>query len=70
MNEEVTQRYYVRRREFLNEYPELPAFIIGIVEDTRQIPDDDPNQRWTDGEILLLLADCFRSEVRFQHVRR
>ena len=40
MSKEVTERYYVRRREFLNEDPDLPAFIIGIVEDTRAIPDD------------------------------
>jgi len=32
MSEEITERYYVRRREFLNEYSELPAFIIGIVK--------------------------------------
>jgi hypothetical protein len=56
MSEEVTERYYVRRREFLNEYPELPAFIIGIVEDTREIPND--------GQITLVLADCYR-RVKF-----
>lgn len=60
MSEEVTERYYVRRREFLNEYSALPAYIIGIVEDTRQIPDDDPNQRWDNGEVILTLADCYR----------
>src|SRR4030088_2106185 len=60
MSEEVTERDYVRRREFLNEDPDLPAFIIGIVEDTRAIPDDDPKRRWTDGEIVLDLADCTR----------
>jgi len=60
MSEEITERYYVRRREFLNEYSELPAFIIGIVEDTRALPDDDPDQRWNNGEIMLALADCYR----------
>ena len=64
MSEEITERYYVRRREFLNDYPEWPAFIIGIVEDTRQIPDDDPNHGWTNGEIMLVLADCYR-RVKF-----
>lgn len=59
MGEEITERYYVRRREFLNEYSELPAFIIGIVEDTREMPDDDPD-RWNNGEIMLALADCYR----------
>jgi hypothetical protein len=60
MGEEVTERYYVRRREFLNEDPDLPAFIIGIVEDTRQIPDDDPLRSWEGGTITLDLADCYR----------
>ena len=63
MSEEITERYYVRRREFLNEDPELPAFIIGVVEDTRSIPDDDPNRRWDSGTITLDLADCYRRVV-------
>jgi hypothetical protein len=60
MGEETTEKYYVRRREFLNEFPELPAFIIGIVEDTRAIPDDDPDCRWNGGIVTLDLADCYR----------
>jgi len=60
MGEEPTEQYYVRRREFLNLDPELPAFIIGVVEDTRQIPDDDPTQGWDGGDITLILADCYR----------
>jgi hypothetical protein len=60
MSEPNTQRYYVRRREFLNEHPDLPAFIIGIVEDTRHLRDDDPNQSWNHGDITLDLADCQR----------
>ena len=59
MGEQITGRYYVRRREFLNEDPEWPAFIIGIVEDTRAIPDDDP-EVWENGDITLDLADCNR----------
>ena len=59
MGEEISERYYVRRREFLNEDPDLPAYIIGIVEDTRAIPDDDP-ERWANGDITLDLADCTR----------
>ncbi|MBC8031488.1 MAG: hypothetical protein H7Z16_15415 [Pyrinomonadaceae bacterium] len=60
MSEEITERYYVRRREFLNEDPSWPGFIIGIVEDTRGIPDDDPERGWTNGTIMLDLADCKR----------
>ena len=64
MGEEISERYYVRRREFLNEDPELPAFIIGVVEDTRAIADDDPDQSWNWGIVTLDLADCYR-RVRF-----
>lgn len=60
MSEEISERYYVQRREFLNEDPYWPAFIIGIVEDTREIPDDDPEQGWTNGTMMLDLADCER----------
>ena len=63
MGEEMTEKYYVRRREFLNEDPELPAFIIGVVEDTRAIPDDDPDRNWEGGTITLDLADCYRRVV-------
>jgi hypothetical protein len=64
MSEEIDNRYYVRRREFLNEDLDLPAFIIGIVEDTRAIPNDDTNQFWNDGTVILDLADCYR-RVKF-----
>jgi hypothetical protein len=61
---EEQPRYHVRRREFLNEDPELPAFIIGVVEDTRGIPDNNPDCSWNWGQITLDLADCYR-RVRF-----
>jgi hypothetical protein len=60
MSEERTSRYHIQRREFLNEDPELPAFVIGVVEDTRIIPVDDPQQCWNWGKITLDLADCYR----------
>ena len=59
MSEERTTRYHLRRREFLNEDPELPAFIIGVVEDTRDLP-DDPEDSWKWGTVVLDLADCSR----------
>src|ERR1700674_1105814 len=59
MSEERTTRYHVRRREFLNDNPELPAFIIGVVEDTRDLP-DDPEDHWKWGTVVLDLADCSR----------
>jgi hypothetical protein len=63
MSEETPCAYYVRRREFLNEDPDLPGFIIGIVEDTRAIPDDQPKE-WANGYIALDLADC-RTRISF-----
>ena len=60
MSEEVNDGYYVRRREFLNEDPELPAYVIGVAEDTRAISDDDPESGWNSGELMLDLADCNR----------
>jgi hypothetical protein len=59
MSEERTTRYHVRRREFLNADPELPAFIIAVVEDTRDLP-DDPEDHWKWGTVVLDLADCSR----------
>jgi hypothetical protein len=53
-------KYRVRIRKFLNRDPQYPAFIIGIVEDTSSIPDDDVNQSWNWGGIQLDLGDCFR----------
>ena len=59
MSGNKTTRYHLRRREFLNEDPEFPAYIIGIVEDTREIFDEDV-QAWTWGTVQLELGDCYR----------
>lgn len=40
---------------FLNRFPDMPAFIIAIVEDTRALEDIEDKKR---GEIELSLADC------------
>jgi hypothetical protein len=58
MSKEIT-RYHVRRRDFLNEDPELCAFVIGIVQDTREVPDGDEEQ-WNWGTIQLDFGDCYR----------
>ena len=49
-------KYRVRIRKFLNRDPQYPAFIIGIVEDTSGIPDDDKDQAWNWGDIELELG--------------
>jgi len=53
-------KYRVRIRKFLNRDQEFPAFIIGIVEDTSGIPDDDKDQSWKWGDIELKFGDCYR----------
>lgn len=60
MSRKRRTKYHVRRRLFLNRDPELPAFVIGVVEDTRGIPDDDPGQSWRWGTIELCFGDCYR----------
>lgn len=45
---------------FLNRDPELPAYVIAVVEDTRGMPDDDPQQPWKWGAITLDFGDCSR----------
>ena len=60
MSRKGRTKYHVRRRMFLNRDPELPAFVIGVVEDTRDIPDDDPEQSWKWPTIDFTLADCHR----------
>ena len=59
MGESITERYHVRRREFLNEDPEYPAFVIAVVQDTSDIPDADVDG-WKWGTIILDLGDCSR----------
>lgn len=53
-------KYHVRTRRFLNRDQEYPAYIIGIVEDTSDIPDDDQAQSWNWGGVQLDLGDCYR----------
>ncbi len=58
MGEEQTVRYHVQRREFLNDDPTMPGFIIGIVQDTSSMTDAD--ECWKYGTVMLDFADCYR----------
>src|SRR6185503_15101926 len=51
-------RFHVKRREFLNEDEAMPGFVIGIVQDTSAIPDN--NDAWRYGTIILDFGDCYR----------
>jgi hypothetical protein len=58
MSQNRKTKYHVRKRLFLNRDAELPAYIIGIVEDTSEIPNDDSDCKC--GTIELKLSDCYR----------
>lgn len=59
MSKKQRTRYHVRKRIFLNRDKERAAFVIGIVEDTREIPNGDKDE-WKWGKIELSLGDCYR----------
>ncbi len=59
MSKNQRTKYHVRKRMFLNRDLNMRAFAIGIVEDTRHIPNDNENG-WQYGTIQLNLADCYR----------
>jgi hypothetical protein len=44
---------------FLNRDEDLPALIIGIVEDTSEIPNENEDD-WKWGTIELKIGDCYR----------
>lgn len=59
MSKKQRTKYHVRKRMFLNRDLDMRAFAIGIVEDTRDVPNDDEDN-WNSGWIELVLADCYR----------
>lgn len=60
----MSAKYHVRAREFLNKRPEMRAYIIGVVEDTRSYADCFEDG-WKWGRIELRMADCF-GEIAFE----
>lgn len=59
MSKKQRTKYHVRKRMFLNRDLDMRAFAIAIVEDTREIPNDE-NENWKSGWIELVLSDCYR----------
>ena len=59
----MSKKYHVQERTFLNLQTEMRAYIIGVIEDTREIPNMEEDD-WKWGQIELKLADCSR-EVSF-----
>lgn len=58
MSKKLCTKYHVRKRIFLNRDLEMRAFAIAVVEDTREIPNE--NEHWKWGDIQLNLSDCQR----------
>jgi hypothetical protein len=58
MEDEITTRYHLRRREFLSEDPACCDVIIAVVEDTREISDEN-EQGWRSGTLQLELTDGY-----------
>jgi len=59
MSNKQRTKYHVRKRMFLNRDLDMRAFAIGIVQDTRGIPDENEDG-WNSAWIELVLADCYR----------
>ena len=54
----MSKKYHLRERAFLNLDPEMRAYVIAIVEDTRHIQTCCSEHRYR-GEIVLKMADCY-----------
>ena len=59
MSKKTRTKYHVRKRLFLNSHLDMRAFAIGIVQDTRGIPNENEDD-WKWGTIELTLTDCYR----------
>ena len=54
----MSKKFHVQERAFLNKTPGMRAYVIGVVEDTRDIP-DCYEDGWKWGQIELKIADCY-----------
>ncbi len=54
----MSKKYHVRERAFLNLDPEMRAYLIAIVEDTRHI-NTCCREHPYHGEIVLKMVDCY-----------
>jgi len=53
----MSKKYHVERREFLNKFTDMRAYVIGIVEDTREKHECYESKK-DRSEIILRIADC------------
>ena len=54
----MSKKYHVRERTFLNLKPEMRAYVIAVVEDTRELPLCCDEHR-KGGEIVFEIASCY-----------
>ena len=54
----MSKKFHIQERVFLNQKMDMRAYIIGIVEDTRKIPNENQDD-WKWGQIQLSMADCY-----------
>lgn len=57
----MSKKYHLQKRIFLNIDPEMRAYVIAVVEDTRGIPAVNEDA-WKWGMMELKIADCY-SEI-------
>ena len=53
----MSKKYHVRERAFLNLKTDMRAYVIAVVEDTREFPNSHEDE-WKRGRIELKMADC------------
>ena len=54
----MSKKYHIQERAFLNKKPEMRAYIIAVVEDTRDLPLCCDEHR-KGGEIVFEIASCY-----------
>lgn len=60
------KKYRLRKRAFLSRAVDSADFVIGVVEDTKFIPDDEENDSWKWAEINLTVGtDYDRISLNF-----
>ncbi|CAN5209957.1 hypothetical protein BH20ACI1_BH20ACI1_25990 [soil metagenome] len=60
MSKKIKTKYHVKKRIFLNRDLDMRAVAVGIVQDTRNIPNTE-EKNWEWATIELTLSDCTRS---------
>ncbi len=55
----MNKKYHIRKRMFLNDNLDMPAYIVAIVEDTRELQNSNKDE-FHYGEVSLTLSDCYR----------